>query len=40
MPQQYNRIIDDAVKEVSIEKPHSNNKSRFFDGINAYRGLS
>ena len=40
MSRNYNRIIDDAVMEVSIEKAHYNDKSRYYDGFCADRGLS
>ena len=33
MSQKYNRIIDDAVTEVSIEKSCYNDKSRYYGGI-------
>ena len=35
MSQQYNRITDDAVIEVSIEKSHYYDKSRYFDAFSA-----
>ena len=40
MSRKYNRIIDDAVTEVSIEKSSFNDKSRYCDGFSADRGLS
>ena len=41
MSQKYNNmIIEDAVMEVSLEKSHYNDKSRFYDGFSADRGLS
>ena len=33
MSQKYNRIIDDAVMEASIEKSHYNDTSHFYDGF-------
>ena len=35
MSQKYNRINDDAVKEVSNEKSHYNYKSRYYDEFSA-----
>ena len=32
----YNRIIDDTVIEVSIEKSHYSNKSHYYDEFRAY----
>ena len=39
MSQKYNRIIDDAVMEVSIEKSRYNAKSHYCNGFSADRGL-
>ena len=38
MPQKYNRINEDAVMEVSIEKSH-NDYYHYYDGFSADRGL-
>ena len=35
MSRKYNRIIDDTVMEVSIEKSRYNDKSRYYDGFSA-----
>ena len=35
MSQKYNRIIDDAVMEASIEKSRYRLKSRYYDGFSA-----
>ena len=40
MSRKYNRPIDDAVMEVSIEKSPYNNKSPYYDGFSADQGLS
>ena len=42
MYRMYNRIIDDAVMEVSIEKSHFNDKSHYmyYVGFSADQGLS
>ena len=40
MSGKYNRIIDDAVIEVSIKKSHYNDKSHYYNGFSADRGLS
>ena len=40
MSRKYNRIIDDAVMEVSIEKSHYNDEYRYYDAFSTDRGLS
>ena len=40
MSRKWNRIIDDVVMEVSIEKSPSHNKFRYYDGFSAEWGLS
>ena len=40
MSQKYNRIINDAVMEVSIKNPHYNDRSRYYDAFSAELWLS
>ena len=40
MSRKYNRLIDDTVKEVSIEKFHYDDNSRYYDVFSADWGLS
>ena len=40
MSQKYNKIIDDLLTEISIGKSRYNDKSHYFDGFSADRGLS
>ena len=35
MSQKYNRIIDDPIKDVTIEKTRYNDKSHYHDGFSA-----
>ena len=36
----HNRMLDHSVMEISIEKSHYNDKSRYYDGFSADWGLS
>ena len=40
MALKYNWLINDTLADVSIEKSDYDNKSHFYDGFCAYRGLS
>ena len=40
MSWKYNRFIENAVMEVSIEKSHYNDKYRYFTGFSGDRALS